>query len=228
MQRYALCWGGGRGFYKRSRTRFFLCCLQRLANKKQKDYLMSSTHLRLVHGDVCTGVNAIIPDTNGKGGPKGSDKAGGDGQGGDKSGGSKGGILRGFFLLLFIGGIVAVAGGLIWSHCLSEAQRDIAKERLAPVLTVLAGLWEMVLGWVVDAVDWTRARAQNVPILNRFIGRGYSGGGYGLGGYGEGYDYEYEPLRDAGNEGGLDLDIDPEDRGSASLVAGHLGGGTPR
>lgn len=186
---------------------------------------MSTTHLRLVHGDVCTGVNAVIPDTNGKGGPKGSDQAGGDGQGDEKKGG-KGGVVRGFFLLLFIGGIVAVAGGLAWSHCLSEAQRDLAKERLAPLVAVLAGAWEMVLGWVVDAVDWVSARAQNVPILNRLLP--HRSAGYGLGGYGDGYgyDYEYEPLRDAGHGGGLDLDIDPEDRGSASLVSGQFGGGS--
>lgn len=33
-----------------------------------KGYLMSRTHQRLVHADLCMNINRVIPDTNGHGG----------------------------------------------------------------------------------------------------------------------------------------------------------------
>lgn len=48
-----------------------------------KGYLTSSTKHRLVHGDVCTDVQRIIPDTNGHGGLPGT---GGGGAGGSSRG----------------------------------------------------------------------------------------------------------------------------------------------
>lgn len=177
----------------------FYVVWQRLANG---DYLTSSSHLRLVHGDVCTGINDLIPDTNGRGGRKGSD-SGGDGEGGCGSK-SWGGAIRSFFVLLFTCGAVAVAGGLTWMHCLSDAQREAAKERAMPLLAVLAAGFETALGMAVDVYDWVRARVRTLPFMNqsRFEGSWYEGRG------------GYEPL---GGSGGLDLD--PEDHRSPPLVA---------
>jgi hypothetical protein len=172
--------------------------LQRLGNG---DYLTSSSHLRLVHGDMCTGINDLIPDTNGRGGRKGSD-SGGDGGGGSKSKG--GSAIRSFFVLVFTCGAVAVAGGLTWMHCLSDAQREAAKERAMPLLAVLAAGFEFVLGVVVDVYDWVRARVRAMPFMSqsRFEGNWYEGRG------------GYEPLDGSGG-----LDLDPEDHRSPPLVA---------
>ena len=43
----------------------------------ERGYRASSTGLRLVHDDVCTGVAAVIPDTDGKGGGRGRHGGGG-------------------------------------------------------------------------------------------------------------------------------------------------------
>jgi hypothetical protein len=43
----------------------------------ERGYRASSTGLRLVHDDVCTGVAAVIPDTDGKGGGRGRRRGGG-------------------------------------------------------------------------------------------------------------------------------------------------------
>lgn len=34
---------------------------------RERKYVQSETHLRLVNGDVCTNLSRIIPDTDGKG-----------------------------------------------------------------------------------------------------------------------------------------------------------------
>lgn len=63
-------------------------------------YAMSTTNLRLVHGDQCTGVSAVIPDTDGKGGGGGGKPH--DGGGG--SGGGRSGVKTFFLLVLVTGG----------------------------------------------------------------------------------------------------------------------------
>ena len=67
-------------------------------------YVVSATHLRLVHGEQCTGVGAIIPDTDGRGGWAGG---GGGGKGGGGKGGGGGGggsAIKSFFLFVLVTG----------------------------------------------------------------------------------------------------------------------------
>ena len=59
----------------------------------ERGYRASSTGLRLVHDDVCTGVAAVIPDTDGKGGGRGRWHGGGGSGGGIFK---KGGFLHAF------------------------------------------------------------------------------------------------------------------------------------
>jgi hypothetical protein len=172
-------------------------------------YRSSSSHLRLVHGNTCKGVNKVIPDTNGRGGAKGSDPSGGGGGGGDgKSGGS---AIRSFFLLIFTGGAVAVAGGLTWVHCLNPSQREIITEKAAPVLSILEAGFELALGLIVEVYDWVRTKVRDLP----FIGSGRAGAGAGGGAFGFDAAAGYEPLS---GSGGLALD-DPEDHRSPPLVS---------
>lgn len=174
--------------------------VQRLTNS---GYKASNVHLRLVHDNRCRGVNDIIPDTNGRGGPKGSDSGGGS-----DGGGSGTSAIKSFFVFLLTIGIVAVAGGLIWTHCLSSEQQSIFLEKAAPLLGMLGAGFEMGLGIVVEVYDWCRAKLRNIPFLNRGNRSMVFGGEDG-----------YEPLSATGGAGGLDLD--PEDHRSPPLFASH-------
>jgi hypothetical protein len=150
-----------------------------------------------VHGDLCVGVNDLIPDTNGRGGARGAAPGGGGGGGGGAPGGAPS-RLRTFFLFLFVGGAAAVAGGLTWTHCLAPAQREALADRAASLLGALGTAFELGLGFVVEAYDWARARLRALP----FPG----GGGGGRGGGGFDARGAYEPLGESG--GGLDLDLE--------------------
>lgn len=167
-------------------------------------YLSSTSHLRLVHGNTCKGVNAIIPDTNGMGGPKGTEPSGG---GGKKGGGGGGSAIRSFFLFVLTCGALAVAAGLTWSHCLNPEQREALAVQAAPIVGILAAGFEVVLGVIVDAYDWLRAKVRTLP---------YIGGRGGADPSAFGFDAAagYEPLSASGG-----LDLDPEDHRSPPLVA---------
>ena len=179
-------------------------------------YLASSSHLRLVHGNTCKGVNAIIPETNGKGGAKGSD----DGGQGKSSG--MGGVAK-FFLMVMAIGAISVALGLGWTHCLNAEQQEGIADKAAPVMAAATAALEVALGVVIEVYDWCRAK------VRMLMGRvGVGGGGGGQGGLGGSFGYEeaatgYEPLTASGGGGGLDLD--PEDHRSPPLVSNH--GGIP-
>jgi len=174
--------------------------LQRLSNSW---YMTSSSHLRLVQANQCKGVNDVIPDTNGRGGPKGSDPSGGGGTSGGKHS-----AIRRFFVFVLTVGVLAVAGGLAWTHCLAPGQREALLEKVAPALGVLGAVFEMALGLVIEAYDWCRAKIRSLP----FMAGSASTGGFGDGRGG------YEPLSASG--GGLDLD--PEDHRSPPLFPGSM------
>ena len=145
-------------------------------------------------------MNDIIPDTNGRGGAKGSKPDGGGGSGG--GGGGGGGGVRSFFLFLLSGGVAAVAGSLAWSHCLTPGQREALLEKAAPALGTLGAVFELALGAFIDAYDWVRAKVRDLP----YVGGGRPGGdSRGA----------YEPL--GAGAGGLDLD--PDDHRSPPLFA---------
>jgi hypothetical protein len=178
-------------------------------------YRTSSSHMRLVHGNLCKGVNNIIPDTNGRGGAKGSDKPGGGGGAGGGGGSGPAGhsAVRSFFVFVVVCGVVAVAGGLTWTHCLNADQRTQLTTAAAPVLGSLAVAAEMGLGVVVEVYDWCRAK------LRSLLGRDGGGMAYFDGRSG------YEPLgggRDGGFRG-LDMLPEEDDYRSPSSLGGQVG-----
>ncbi|KAL4423249.1 hypothetical protein ABPG77_000041 [Micractinium sp. CCAP 211/92] len=117
-------------------------------------YAMSSTNLRLVHADQCTGVAAVIPDTDGKGGGAGGGGKKPHGGGGD--GGHSG--IKTFFLLVLVTGILVVVAGVVWTHCLPGHIKDRVLDLAAPLLGLAARGFEAVLDLVITAWDWLRAK----------------------------------------------------------------------
>lgn len=149
--------------------------------------------MRLVHGNVCTNINKIIPDTNGKGGSKGSSDPGDDGS---KKRTGSGGFVKSLFLFILILGALSVAGGLTWVHCLSAEQKQIILEKIAPILRSLEVVFEICLGAIVEAYDWVRLKLRKLPFFSqKEDARGY-----------------YEALSGSGG-----LELDPEDQGSPNL-----------
>jgi hypothetical protein len=130
-------------------------------------YRLSRTNTRLVHADLCTGVNDLIPDTNGRGGAPNS-KGGGGGGGG--SGGGIGSFFRGLFTFILVGGILLVVAGLAWGQCMSEEVRGSAATIAERTLGLLGGLLGVVLDKIVEAWDWVRGRLAGVSALRGIMG----------------------------------------------------------
>lgn len=158
--------------------------------------------MRLVHGDVCTGINDIIPDTNGKGGAKGSPKPGSDSPDTDHDSGG-GGFMHSVFVFIFVIGAISVAIGLAWTHCISIEQRQVVLEKLGPILQTLEAGFEVLLGFCVEAYDWIRAKVRSLPFVP-------SGDDQDIRGY-------YEALSGSGG-----LDLDPEDHSSPNVFPGPV------
>ena len=59
-------------------------------------------------------------------------------------------------------GILATVAGVVWVHCLPEGLREQLAERLAPLLGILAGLFELVLDYIIAAWDWARSKFSGV------------------------------------------------------------------
>lgn len=153
--------------------------------------------MRLVHNNICSGINAIIPDTNGKGGPKGSTTPG------DDSSGSSSGhtsFIRSFFIFIIIVGGVSIAAGITWSQCLSVDQQQALLEKLGPAIAILGAGFELILGAIVEAYDWIRAKLRRLPFIgdqgDRDDARMY-----------------YESLSGSGG-----LDLDPEDQSEPNPI----------
>eukprot|EP00197_Chlamydomonas_leiostraca_P003012 CAMPEP_0202867564 /NCGR_PEP_ID=MMETSP1391-20130828/9502_1 /ASSEMBLY_ACC=CAM_ASM_000867 /TAXON_ID=1034604 /ORGANISM="Chlamydomonas leiostraca, Strain SAG 11-49" /LENGTH=890 /DNA_ID=CAMNT_0049547617 /DNA_START=70 /DNA_END=2742 /DNA_ORIENTATION=- len=91
-------------------------------------YTVSSTGKRLVHGDVCTGVDGVIPDTDGKGGSTGGSPTPApspSGGGGKKKGHS--GLFK-FLMFLLVVCVLAAAFMGWWRILATDAQRDTCTE----------------------------------------------------------------------------------------------------
>jgi hypothetical protein len=133
-------------------------------------YRVSSSGFRLVHGDVCTGIDQIIADTDGKGEPRG----GGGGPSRRRGG-------RGHGLFSFVMVAAALAGvGAAWYHFLaSPGQRATAAEVGGAAAAFCSGL----VALAVDAADTALAK----------LGAGFGGLRFGGGGGGGGGP-AYEPL----------------------------------
>lgn len=121
----------------------------------ERGYRASSTGLRLVHDDVCTGVAAVIPDTDGKGGGKGGWRPGGGSGGGGGFFNKKGGFLHAFaataasFAAL---AFVAVAG---ISLMRASAERGGGVEGVVAALGAAAGVALDACVFVVDKAKAT-------------------------------------------------------------------------
>lgn len=116
-------------------------------------YEMDSTNLRLIHSDICANTHNVIPHTDGKG------NMGGGGSGGGQS--SASGVKK-FFLFVLVTGILVVVAGVVWAHCVPEGLKDTILDKLAPVLGILAGLFELVLDKMISAWDWLRFKFSGV------------------------------------------------------------------
>ena len=162
----------------------------------ESSYKTSTSHFRLVHDNMCSQINNVIPDTNGKGGPKGSSDPGDD----SSTTGSGGSFIRSFSVFVIVAGTISVGLGIVWSQLLSEEQQQSILQILDPVVTGLAAGFEMCLGMVVEAYDWVRAKLNRLPFVSDQTdqdARGY-----------------YEAL--SGSRTGLD--VDPEDQNSPNAL----------
>ena len=159
-------------------------------------YMTSTSHFRLVHDNSCSQINRIIPDTNGKGGPKGSSDPGDDSSNVD----SDRSFIRSISIFVVVSGAISVALGIVWSQVLSEEQQQSILQIIDPVLRGLSAAFEMCLGMLVEGYDWVRAKLNFVPFFanqNDEDARGY-----------------YEAL--SGSRTGLD--VDPEDQNSPNTL----------
>jgi hypothetical protein len=55
--------------------------------------------------------------------------------------------------------------GVVWVHCLPVGLREQLAERLAPLLGMLAGLFELALDYTIAAWDWARSKFAGVYYL---------------------------------------------------------------
>lgn len=127
-------------------------------------YHVSSSGFRLVHGDVCTGIDKIIFDTDGKGTGHGGAPAS------RRRGGSGGSGLFTFVM------VVTVIGGLCggwYYYVASPAQKAGALEACLAAGAFCSGLWALV----VDAADTVMAR-MGVGLGAMRFGGGRGGGTY--------------------------------------------------
>lgn len=159
----------------------------------ERGYRASSTGLRLVHDDVCTGVAAVIPDTDGKGGGKGGRWHGGGGF-----------FKRGGFLHAFAATVASFAAlALVFvagvSLMRASAERGGGVDGVVAALGAAAGA---ALGAGAAAVE--RARAA--------VGGAGRGGGVGAAASDAYFqslpgedDGEFVPLAAASEDFGLDL-----------------------
>lgn len=110
------------------------------------NYHVSSTGLRLVHADTCSGVEALLPDTNGQGEYQPSV----DGGGGGGSSGHSGWFWFFIFLLITIGLTCGFVGW--WIYLATESQRDSVRDLAASAAESASN----VKHWVSDKVGGRR------------------------------------------------------------------------
>ena len=134
-----------------------LSACPRLAENK---YLTSSSHWRLVHGDTCSNVNAVIPDTNGKGGRKGTDDTGSD-----SSGCGHASTLKSLFTYIVSAGAMVVIAGVVWSQCMTPEQQAGLLASISPLAGAARAAFELALGAIVEAYTWARHRV--LAVVNR-------------------------------------------------------------
>jgi len=102
-------------------------------------YAVSSSGFRLVHGDVCTGIDKIIADTDGKGNARGGQPP----PGRRKHGGGGSGLFAVVMVLVAVGG----AGGGWLYFIASPAQKAAAMEVGGAAGAFCAGLWALAADW---------------------------------------------------------------------------------
>lgn len=159
-------------------------------------YVTSTSHFRLVHDNICSQINGIIPDTNGKGGAKGSSKPGDDTSNSDS--GSH--FIRSLSVFIIVTGGISIVLGFVWSQVLSEEQQHAILQMTEPIMSTLGSGFELCLGLIVEGYDWVRAKLNNLPF---FADRG---------------DQEARGYYESLSGSGAGLDVDPEDQDSPNTL----------
>lgn len=146
-------------------------------------YRVSSSSLRIVHADVCTGIEALIPDTDGKGGgPPGSlpvispppppppvspppvspPPVNPDGGGGGKKKGASGAFIFGMILLTMA--IIAGFFAAWWIFVAQSRQKDMVKDGVSSALgltsIVIISMYEGIKGMLASVTDRIANRSQ--------------------------------------------------------------------
>ncbi len=130
-------------------------------------YRVSASGFRLVHGDVCTGIDKIISDTDGKGG------AGKGGGGAPSRRRGKGGGGSGLLTLFMVLAALSAVGGAWFAFLATPSQKSAAAEVGGAAGAFCSGLWALGADWF----DTTLARLGAGAGGLRFGGGGGGGGG---------------------------------------------------
>ncbi|GBF87767.1 hypothetical protein Rsub_00478 [Raphidocelis subcapitata] len=126
-------------------------------------YYVSGSGFRLVHGDVCSGVDGVIPDSDGQGNPKG----------GGRPPSRRHGGRSGLFTAVMVAAALAGTGAAWYHFAASSGQRAAAREVGGAAAAFCAGLWALA----ADAADTALARLGARAGGLRFGGGGGGGGG---------------------------------------------------
>mmetsp|Transcript_15969 Transcript_15969/g.34497 ORF Transcript_15969/g.34497 Transcript_15969/m.34497 type:complete len:890 (+) Transcript_15969:138-2807(+) len=104
-------------------------------------YHVSKIGKRLVHADVCEGVQNIIPDTDGKG----TRTDGGDDSGG---GGRKHSALFGFFMFMLVSAVLLGIFFSWWRFLATESHKDSVRDVASLLVSLCVGAYY----WVVEKI----------------------------------------------------------------------------
>jgi hypothetical protein len=159
-------------------------------------YTVSESGKRLAQGDVCTGIDKIISDTDGKGKGCGHRKGGGGSGGGSSRGGGGGfkGAAHGLFSAVIAVSVVSVVlvgvVGVWYKFLASEAAKVQAEDAVAGTVGWLGSLGALVVMKAQQLVGGS---------IQRLSGSGGAGGASRY----EPLDAElnyFQPIADAGEE----------------------------
>lgn len=154
-------------------------------------YTVSESGKRLAQGDVCTGIDKIISDTDGKGKGCGHGK-GGSGGGGSRGGGWKGathGLLSALLAVAAVSVVLVGVVGVWYKFLASETAKVQAEDAVAGAASWLGSLGALVALRVQQLVGGSIQRI--------------SGSGGAAGSRYEPLDAElnyFQPIADAGEE----------------------------
>eukprot|EP00878_Enallax_costatus_P010257 GHUV01010707.1.p1 GENE.GHUV01010707.1~~GHUV01010707.1.p1 ORF type:complete len:710 (+),score=160.81 GHUV01010707.1:152-2131(+) len=123
-------------------------------------YSVSSTGKRLVHGDQCTGLESIIPDTDGKGTLRPGAKPGAQPHGTGGSGRGRRSAASGLFIFLIL---LVVLGGIfgVWYQFLASA---VAKAQVEDLAVAAKSFGASLVGLVWDKIADLAGRGRGAGV----------------------------------------------------------------